>query len=340
MLHAKKIYFFRCVPVYTCYQFSSSCPAHQSKSFPHSPTINFNDFHVILLGTFDPTLLAELLRGPPLLVELHDRDRRVVRNTSPTLFGRESKDIVLGTHAFTRSSLSGGSQEAKKPWDPYGITRIDLSGLLLGQRVMQMKCPVVCGPRSHAHDHTSSPLVETEGDFGLMSCSQSICLPPGDYIGSHCELSVIVELTYPLQLSASNISVPIIASPVPSPQITPTRHVQKDTPTRNRAASVFTPKKSPKAVSKMKKRKEEGEGEVIKNTCPFNRLVYIISAEGQPLVQRLLTRVNEINARALGLEDLPDKIRFAALSTYKLTRYITAEIILLSSTLHALRSCM
>ena len=314
-----KFYFFRCVPVYTRYQFSSSCPAHQSKSFPHSSTINFNDFHVILLGTFDPSLLAELLRGPPLLIELHDRDRQVVRNTNPSLFGREGKDFTLGTHAFSKSCQFVDNQEAKKPWDPYGVTHIDLSGLLLGQKVMQMKCPVVCGPRSPTHhDHTS---LETGGDFGLMSCSQSSCLPPGDYIGSHCELSVTVELTYPLQLSAPNVSAPITASPVPSPQATPIRHAQKDTPTRNRSASVFTPKKSPRTASKMKKRKEEREGELIKNTCPFNRLVYIISTEGRPLVQRLLTRVNEINARALGLEDLPDKIRFAALSTYKLTRY-------------------
>lgn len=308
--------------MYTRYQFSSGCPTHQSKSFPHSPTINFNDFHVILLGTFDPSLLAELLRGPPLLVELHDRDRRVIRNTNPTLFGKESKDVMLGTHAFSRRRQSVGSQEAKKPWDPYGVARIDLSGLLLGQKVLQIKCPVVCGPRSHAHDHASSPSLEPEGDFGLMSCSQSTSLPPGDYIGSHCELSVTVELTYSLQLSTSNISAPITASPVPSPKTTPTRHAPKDTPTRNRSASVCVPKKSPRAVSKVKKRKEEREGEVvIKNTCPFNRLVYIISAEGQPLVQQLLTRVNEINAKALGLDDLPDKIRFAALSTYKLTRY-------------------
>ena len=308
--------------MYTRYQFSSSCPTHQSKYFPHSPTINFNDFHVILLGTFDPSLLAELLRGPPLIVELHDRDRRVVRNTNPALFGRESKDIMLGTHAFARSCQSGGSQEAKKPWDPYGVARIDLSGLLLGQKVMQTKCPVVCGPRSHAHDHTSSPLVGT-GDFGLMSCSQSTCLPPGDYIGSHCELSVTIELTFPLQLSASNVSAPIIASPIPSPQTTPIRHAQKDTSTRNRSMSVSTSKKSPKAASKMRRKREEGEGGLIKTTCPFNRLVYVISAEGQPLVQRLLMRVNDINARALGLEDLPDKIRFAALSTYKLTRYVS-----------------
>jgi hypothetical protein len=136
---------------------------------------------------------------------------------------------------------------------------------------------------------------------------------------------VTVELTYPLQLSASNISAPITASPVPSPKTTPTKHAPKDTSTRNRSASVCIPKKSSKAASKIKKRKEEREGEVrdaiFKNNCPFNRLVYIISAEGQPLVHRLLTRINEINARALGLDDLPDKIRFAALSTYKLTRY-------------------
>ena len=185
---------------------------------------------------------------------------------------------------------------------------------------MQMKCPVVGGPRSHAYDHTSSPFMET-GDFGLMSCSLSTCLPPGDYIGSHCELSVTVELSFPLQLSVSNVTAPIIASPIPSPQTTPIRHAPKDTPTRNRSASVSTPKKSPKAVSKIKKKREEGEGGLIKTTCPFNRLVYVISAEGQPLVQRLLMRVNEINAKALGLEDLPDKIQFAALSTYKLTRY-------------------
>ena len=314
---------FRCVPVYTCYQFPNGSPAHQSKSFPQSPTINFNDFHVILLGTFDPSLLAELLRGPPLLVELHDRDRRVVRNTNPALFGQESKDVMLGTHAFSRRRLSVGSQEAKRPWDPYGVARIDLSGLLLGQKVLQMKCPVVCGPRNHAHDHASSPLVEPGGGFGLMSCSQLTSLPPGDYIGSHCELSVTVELTYPLQLSTSNnISAPVTASPVPSPKTTPTRRASKDTPTRNRSTSVCVPKKSPKAVSKMKKKRGEREVEmVVKNTCPFNRLVYVISAEGQPLVQQLLTKVNEINAKALGLDDLPDKIRFAALSTYKLTRY-------------------
>ena len=298
---------YRCLPVYTRYQFGNYS-VHQSKSFPHSDTISFNDFHVILLGTFDPSQLVEFLRGPPLLVELHDRDRRITRNSNPALFGQESKDVMIGTHAFATSqpfsSTTSKREGEVKPWDPYGITHIDLSGLLLGQRVIQLKCPVRCGPRGHSND------LETR-DLSLMTCSQVSCFPPGDYIGSHCELSVVVELTYPLQLSAPSTSAPITASPLPSPQTTPTR-AAKSTSTAS--------KKSPKATSKMKKRKDKEEGEIVVSSCPFNRLVYVISAEGKSLVQQLLRRVNEINARALGFEKLPDKIRFAALSTYKLTR--------------------
>jgi len=56
------------------------------------------------------------------------------------------------------------------------------------------------------------------------------------------------------------------------------------------------------------------------NTCPFNRLVYVISSEGTPLVKRILKLVNEINTEALGLQDLPKDVLPAALSTYKLTK--------------------
>ena len=263
----------------------------------------------------------ELLRGPPLLVELHDRDRRVQRNSNPALFGRESKDVILGTHAFG----TGYMRRDARIWDSYGITHVDLSGLLLGQRLIEVKCPVTCGPRSHAH--SSSPCSLTMDtmdtmDGGLMSCSLSSPLPPGDYLGTHCELSVVVELTYPLQLSMSTTSAPVLASPVPSPQTTPIRSSSKSTPTR--AASQTAPtlsKQSPRASSKMKKKKErEVEGGGAKTSCSFNRLVYVISAEGKSLVQQLLMKVNEINARVLGFAELSDKMKFAALSTYKLTK--------------------
>lgn len=309
----------RCLPVYTKYQFGS-CPAHKSKPHPHSHSILFNDFHVILLGTFDPSLLAELLRGPPLLVELHDRDRRVQRNSNLALFGQESKDALLGTHAFGTDYVG----KYTRVWDPYGVTQVDLSGLLLGQRLIEVKCPVTGGPRSHAYSSSHSPFTMETTDGGLMSCSPSSPLPPGDYLGSHCELSVVVELTNPLQLSMSSTSAPVLASPVPSPQTTPTRSSSKSTPTRaaTRATSTLS-KQSPRASSKIKKKKErevEGSGSACKSSCPFNRLVYVISAEGKSLVQQLLMKVYEINARALGFEKLSDKMKFAALSTYKLTR--------------------
>ena len=260
-------------------------------------------------------MLAELLRGPPLLIELHDRDRRVQRNSNPALFGQESKDVILGTHAFG----TGYVATEATVWDPYGVTNVDLSGLLLGQRLIEVKCPVTCGPRSHAYSSSPSSLTMDTRDGGLMSCSLSSPLPPGDYLGSHCELSVIVELTYPLQLSMPSTSAPVLASPVPSPQTTPTRSSSKSTPTR--AASRTASKQSPRTLSKIKKKKErEVEASGSKSSCPFNRLVYVISAEGKSLVQQLLMKVNEINARALGFEELSDKMRFAALSTYKLTR--------------------
>ena len=303
---------YRCSPVYTKYQFGS-CPAHKSKPHPHSHSINLNDFHVLLLGTFDPMLLVELLRGPPLLVELHDRDRRVERNIRPALFGQEKRDVILGTHGFGGSCVEGEA----KPWDPYGVARVDLSGLLLGQRIIQLKCPVTCGPRNPSHCSSPNPT-------SMDSCSLSTSLPPGDYLGSHCELSVVVELTHPLSLSPTPTSAPLMIS---SPQTTPTRPPSKTTPTipaskttPTRPASKTTPKKSPKVSSKTRKKKEEREN-VDKSSCPFNRLVYVISAEGKSLVRQLLMKVNEINAKALGFEDLPEKMWFAALSTYKLTRY-------------------
>lgn len=292
---------YRCVPVYVKYQFGD-CPAHQSKPHPHALSINLNDFHVILLGTFDPSLLVELLRGPPLLVELHDRDRRIVKASHPSLFGRESRDVVIGSHAHSHAYPSWDS----KTWDPYGVARFDLCGLLLGQKIIQAKCPVTYGPRSPSP--CSSP------HSVIVGPSQTSPFPPGDYLGSQCELSIVVELTHPLQLShVPNTSAPIVASPAPSPQTTPTRSASsKATPTHS--------KRSPKISSKLKKRKDKREGEGDKSSCPFNRLVYVISSEGKSLVEQLLAAVNSINARALGFEELSEKMCFAALSTYKLTK--------------------
>jgi len=55
---------------------------------------------VFLLGVLDKMLLTEYLRGPPLQLELHDRDRKLKENNEPLVFGKQEEDNLLGTTAF------------------------------------------------------------------------------------------------------------------------------------------------------------------------------------------------------------------------------------------------
>ena len=95
----------RCEPAYVKYQFHCE-PEHRTPSRPHAPDIEWQDSHVILLGTIDRELLMEYLRGPPLVAEVHDRDRRIRNERDPAVFGQESRDEVLGTHAFSTGGNS------------------------------------------------------------------------------------------------------------------------------------------------------------------------------------------------------------------------------------------
>ena len=92
--------FPRCDPVHAKYHFLTH-PLHCTVGIPQASEVAWNDTHVILLGTIDRQLLVEYLRGPPLVVEVHDRSLRQVDGSKPALFGEETRDDVLGTHAFT-----------------------------------------------------------------------------------------------------------------------------------------------------------------------------------------------------------------------------------------------
>lgn len=89
----------RCDPVYVKYQFYN-LPGHCTAGYAHSRDITWNDSHVILLGTIDRDLLVEYLRGPPLVMEVHDRDRSTEKVQQESTFGTERRDELLGTHAF------------------------------------------------------------------------------------------------------------------------------------------------------------------------------------------------------------------------------------------------
>lgn len=50
-------------------------------------------------------ILSEYLRGPPLQLELHDRDRKLKYNNQPMMFGKEREDNILGTTSFVEGQF-------------------------------------------------------------------------------------------------------------------------------------------------------------------------------------------------------------------------------------------
>ena len=86
------------------YQFLQAAP-HCTPGCGHASTLTWKDSRVILLGTIDQELLVEYVRGPPFVMELHDRDRKLPKENNPSVFGKEERDEVLGTHAFSSGEL-------------------------------------------------------------------------------------------------------------------------------------------------------------------------------------------------------------------------------------------
>ncbi len=208
------------------------------------------------------------------------------------------------------------------------MAKLDLSGLLQGHRVLELTVPVTNGPRCSSEQHEAS---------------LSNPLPPGDYIGSQCQLKVLVEVSHPLCLS------PVLN--VESSTKTTSEHDRCDSkaspkrlstdrrkntmpelnrlPSKSRLATSLQGRASKVSGSRRVSRTaaeliSESTLENIANfrpdTCPFNRVIYTVSSAGNSIVQQLITNVNEVNAKALGLEDLSEDVLPAALSTYKLTK--------------------
>ena len=59
-----------------------------------------------LLGTRERAQVMEYLRGPPLTIEVHDRDRKATPPPARSVFGQERDDNVIGTQEYCKGNVA------------------------------------------------------------------------------------------------------------------------------------------------------------------------------------------------------------------------------------------
>nr|KAF6456651.1 hypothetical protein HJG63_007219 [Rousettus aegyptiacus] len=191
-----------CTPVYCRYQFYKT-PVHQTEGQPHRSHVSFQDINVIFLGAMNPRDLKEYLQGPPMVVEVHDRDRKSEEYSwKPTLFGEDPLDSYLNFQALIspRETENNPFESQNKIWDPYGIAQVSFADLLLGHKYLNLAVPIhSCEPKPIYQDSRSRKVmgfqVPTDGlHHGPM--------PMGNYLEANSMLKLRVDIAVPLRAGA------------------------------------------------------------------------------------------------------------------------------------------
>ena len=65
--------------------------------------------------------------------------------------------VVLWLFLLGRRTTHNPFSSRDKPWDPYGIAKFDLSGLLLGQKYLHLRSPIHCCPLPDTHSGLQKP---------------------------------------------------------------------------------------------------------------------------------------------------------------------------------------
>ncbi|XP_050021370.1 uncharacterized protein CFAP92 isoform X1 [Alexandromys fortis] len=189
-----------CTPVYCRYQFHNT-PVHETKGEPHGTHIFFQDINVIFLGAMHPSDLREYLEGPPMVVEVHDRDRKSEEYTrKPTLFGEDPVDSYFNLQAFISSKDTENNpfESQNKIWDPYGVARVSFADLLLGHKYLNLVVPIHnCEPKSPGRSQDSRNR-KSVGFRAPMDVLQHSSMPTGNYLEANSLLKLRVDIAVPL----------------------------------------------------------------------------------------------------------------------------------------------
>ncbi|XP_014440213.1 uncharacterized protein KIAA1257 homolog isoform X2 [Tupaia chinensis] len=190
-----------CMPVYCRYQFHTT-PVHQTEGQPHGAHVHFQDINVIFLGAMHPSELQQYLEGPPMEVEVHDRDRKSEDySRKPTLFGEDPLDSFLNLQALIspKETETNPFESQDKMWDPHGVAQVSLADLLLGYKYLNLTVPIhSCEPRptGHGQDSRSRKVV---GFRAPPDGLQHGPMPMGHYLEANSMLKLRVDIAVPLR---------------------------------------------------------------------------------------------------------------------------------------------
>lgn len=152
------------MPVFCQYKLLNAS-MHRTKYHKHGANVYFEDTNVVLTGLMKQEEFREFLAGPPLEIEVHDRDRKTA-----------GAPVTLGPN-------SGFTQETGS--SSFGIAHLSLSELLTAQKRMEVQLQIrSCPPPQCSRDRPGA--------------ANTQALPQGDYVGANSALKVRIELTCPL----------------------------------------------------------------------------------------------------------------------------------------------
>lgn len=190
--------------MYCSYRFHQT-PVHQTEGRPHGDHIAFQDVNVIFLGAMHPSDLREYLQGPPMLVEVHDRDRKLEEHYwRPTLFGEDPLDSHLRLHALVSPEETENNpfESHNRAWDPHGVAQVSLADLLLGHKYLNLAVPIHnCAPKPGQRGQDARRRKVT----GLRAPADGLHpgpMPTGNYLEANSLLKLRVDVAVPLRVGA------------------------------------------------------------------------------------------------------------------------------------------
>ncbi|RXM94505.1 hypothetical protein EOD39_17923 [Acipenser ruthenus] len=198
----------KCAPVYCRYQFYNLTD-HRTASREHGTHVYLKDVNVIFTGLLGKGEFREYVRGTPIEIEIHDRDRKMEETMKKSaLFGTEPEDAKISNVGLVSSQRTTHNPftDKDKLYNPYGVAKLDLSDLLYGEKRLKVTLPIHASPLP---DPTGIRGIGGSGRIvgypGSVDGPQDPALPAGHYLDSSSQLKVTVEIVCPLPLESEVI---------------------------------------------------------------------------------------------------------------------------------------